>query len=325
MPLTVRRRRDTGTLAITGTLALPDGSRVRVRQRAQTDSPALAREEAATLEARLLRDAWLGRRAVSATFGQAVESYLLAAPRGLGTKARLRRLLLAIGDLDLDRLDQLVVDSARDRMFNGPVTPATSLRELVAPLRAVLNHAARRQWCAVPRFEVPKLRPGRTLYLTPAEAERLVAAAAPHLRPLLVFLIGTGARLSEALDLEWREVDLAGARVIFWETKGGRRRVASLPPRIVATLAELPHREGAVFRWRRRNGAWLAYADKARQGGGQIKSGWRGALKRSGLESTGVTPHDLRHTYASWHYARHKDLLKLKADGGWSSVALVER
>ena len=38
-----------------------------------------------------------------------------------------------------------------------------------------------------------------------------------------------------------------------------------------------------------------------------------------------LTPHDLRHTWASWHYAVYRDLLKLNVDGGWSSVLLVER
>ena len=37
------------------------------------------------------------------------------------------------------------------------------------------------------------------------------------------------------------------------------------------------------------------------------------------------TAHDLRHSWASWHYALHKDLLRLKTEGGWSSVLLVER
>jgi hypothetical protein len=37
-----------------------------------------------------------------------------------------------------------------------------------------------------------------------------------------------------------------------------------------------------------------------------------------------LTPHDLRHTWASWHYALNRDLLALKIEGGWSSVALVE-
>jgi hypothetical protein len=36
-------------------------------------------------------------------------------------------------------------------------------------------------------------------------------------------------------------------------------------------------------------------------------------------------PHTCRHTWATWHYAIHRDLLKLRDEGGWSAVALVER
>jgi integrase len=56
----------------------------------------------------------------------------------------------------------------------------------------------------------------------------------------------------------------------------------------------------------------------------KIKTAWRGALKRSGI-TTPITPHGLRHTWATWHYAINRDLLALKVDGGWSSVTLVER
>lgn len=58
--------------------------------------------------------------------------------------------------------------------------------------------------------------------------------------------------------------------------------------------------------------------------GGQIKTAWRGAIRRAELDPK-LTPHDLRHYYATWHYALYKDVLRLKVDGGWSSVALVER
>jgi integrase len=93
----------------------------------------------------------------------------------------------------------------------------------------------------------------------------------------------------------------------------------ALSPRTVAALASLPHREGPVFRTHK----GLPYADKDRQEGGQIKHGFRRAVERAGLAH--LTPHDLRHTWASWHYAQHRDLLRLKQEGGWSSVALVER
>jgi integrase len=170
---------------------------------------------------------------------------------------------------------------------------------------------------------VPRQPAGRTVFLFPEQAEQLLVAAAPHLKPLLVFLIGTGCRLGEAIYLQWQDVDLTGARVILWpdQTKSRRRRVVELPPRVVAALAALPHRHGAVFRQRRGK----PYLPREQGNGGQLASAWKSAIRRARLEGRGFTPHACRHTWASWHYAVHKDLLALKVEGGWGSVALVER
>jgi len=129
-------------------------------------------------------------------------------------------------------------------------------------------------------------------------------------------------RMAEALELDWQDVDLVGARAILRadQTKGKKRRNVTLPPRLITTLANLQHREGAVIR--RPDG--IPYADRRREGGGQIKTAPKATLRRAGLDPS-LTPHDLRHTWASWHYAVHRDLLALKVAGGWSSVELVER
>jgi integrase len=50
---------------------------------------------------------------------------------------------------------------------------------------------------------------------------------------------------------------------------------------------------------------------------GEIKTAWRGARRRAKLAPE-LTPHDLRHTWASWHYALNRDLLLLKVEGAWS-------
>jgi integrase len=92
-----------------------------------------------------------------------------------------------------------------------------------------------------------------------------------------------------------------------------------LPSRVVVELANLPHRDGAVFR--RPDGQ--PYGDHDGYGG-QIKTAWKGAIRRAGINAE-FTPHTCRHTWASWHYALHRDLLRLKEEGGWSSVTLVER
>ena len=85
-------------------------------------------------------------------------------------------------------------------------------------------------------IERPAQPKGRVRWLTFEEAEQLVDACSPHLRPLVMFLLGTGARMSEALYLEWREVDLAAAHVTFLDTKNGEHRGVPLHARLVNEL-----------------------------------------------------------------------------------------
>lgn len=320
MPLTLTRRGGSGTWQIVGTVA---GQ--RIRQSARTADRRLAEEARAELEASLYRGAVYGARAV-VTWDQAATSYVDAAPRSAAEHARLLRLHDHLTGKRLSDITQATIDRVIQARCRPDAQPATKLREVITPIRAVLAHAARRQWCDMPALEAPKGASGvkRTRWLTPAEAERLVAACALHLAPLALFLIGAGARLSEALALEWADVDLAHGRALLRDTKQGRDRVADLPPRTVAALANLPHREGHVFRPPAKRGKQAKhYADTHGLYGGQIASAWRGACKRAGIAD--ATPHTLRHTWASWHYAMHRDLMKLKSDGDWSTVTQTER
>src|SRR5437763_17117760 len=102
MPLTVTRRASTGALTISGTVA-----GTRIRRRAASNDAKLAAEEAAALEADLLRTAWHGERRGSRSFAEAALSYLEAAPRSEHTKDYVRRMLLALGgDTRLGQVDQ---------------------------------------------------------------------------------------------------------------------------------------------------------------------------------------------------------------------------
>ena len=325
MPLIVRTRPDTGALEIYGTVT-PAGSRqgVRVRRRAGSDNHGLAWEEAAALEAGILRDYHHGKpaQAVVHTLGEAAKSYLAHEPRSDGTLGLVRRMLLHFGDAPLPSLTQEAIDIARTSMLRPGAAPGTVRRNLIVPLRAILLHAARRGWCSPPMFDLPAEPRGRTAFLLPEQAARLIAHGAKHLRPLLITGFGTGCRLSELLGMDWDDVDLAACRALLWEgeTKSGRRRVVHLPPAVGVALAALPGRSGAVFLSTRH----AAYREAGSgRGGGHIKTAWRYAMGQAGL--SGFTPHHMRHSWATWHYAVHRDLLRLKSDGGWSSVALVER
>src|SRR5207302_1368002 len=122
----------------------------------------------------------------------------------------------------------------------------------------------------------------------------------------------------EALYLDWRQVDLSRRQVQFLATKNGDARGVPLHPRVLAALASMPHRDGAVFR--RPDG--LSYVRKV-NGGGPIKTAFRGACRRAGI--TDFSPHDCRHTWATWHYAANRDLVGLMELGGWRSEKMVLR
>lgn len=322
MPLKIVQRTDRpgGRLQITGTVFLPNGDRIPVRRAAGSNNLQLAREEAAALEADLLRSAWHGERRGSRLYTEALAEWLKAAPRAMGDQQRHVRILEVIGDAKLSEVDQTMVNRVRAATLKPEASPATILRGVISPIRTVMNFANAQGWCDSPRFIVPKQSKGRTAFLYPHQFEALIGASAPHLEPLLLTLADTGARMSEAIEALWDDVDLGAARINFVRTKNGRPRLnVPLSPRTVAALARLPHRTNEIFRTQRGE----PYESKERQEGGQIKHGWQAALRRAGLE--GFTPHDLRHTWATWHYAKHRDLLRLKVEGGWSSIELVER
>src|SRR6516164_2281577 len=113
MPLTVGRRKSTRALTIVGTVA-----GTRIRRRAQSDDPKLAAEEAAALEADILRTIWHGERRGSRTFAEAALSYLEAAPRSEHTKDYVRRILVALGaEMCLGQVDQDVAIRLRHTLL----------------------------------------------------------------------------------------------------------------------------------------------------------------------------------------------------------------
>ncbi len=221
------------------------------------------------------------------------------------------------GNAKLACVDQSAIDRAAKTLY--PVAaPSTLNRQVYTPIGAILHFAAERGLCDWRKIRRPKQPAGRVRWLRPEEAERLIEACSPHLQPLVTFLCYTGARLSEALYLDWRDMDLQRGQVWFINTKNGEARGVPLHDRVIAELANLPDREGAVFR--RPDGR--PYTVKV-DGGGQIKTAFKGACRRAGIEN--FTPHDCRHTWATWHYAANRNLAALMELGGWKSEAMVMR
>jgi integrase len=307
MPLKLKRRPDRPHWYIHGTVR-----GITIRESTGVTDQKAAEAIKARREWEIIQRSVFGAEATATFIGAAVK-YMEAD----GERLYLKPIIAKIGSMPLAKIDQGLIDKTAKELYPEG-SPATLNRQVYTPIAAVLNHAAKRGLCSKRVIERPLLPLGRIRWLTFEEAERLIEACSPHLRPLVVFILGTGARLSEALYLDWRDVDLVRGHVAFLDTKNGEARGVPLHSRIVNELRLLRHREGAVFRTQKGR----PYAEKE-SGGGQIKTAFRGACRRAGI--TDFSPHDCRHTWATWHYAANRDLIALMKLGGWKSERMVLR
>ena len=294
---------------------------IRFEKSTGTTDQKAAEEIKAKWEYELLTESIHGRRA-TATFASAALSYL---QNGSGSKRFLDEPTKLFGTTPLAQINQDVIDRGARKVY-PKASPATLNRQFYTPVSAVMTHAAEQGWCSKLLLRRPKIpKESEARWLTLEEADRLIAACSDHMRPLMVLLFYTGARCGEALWLDWRNVNFALGLVTFPKTKNGKPRSVPLCARLTAELANLPHRDGEVFR--RPDG--LPYErprdddDEDTSAGSRIKTAFKGACRRAGI--TNFHPHDCRHTWATWHYQANRDLGALRELGGWKSVKMVMR
>lgn len=307
MPLKLYRKRGSPNWYIRGTvrgITVDESSKVAAKSDAETIR---ARREWECLQASIF-----GRK-TTRTFLEAAVAYMEAG----GERRFLAPLIKHFGTTPLSDIDQTAIDRAAKILYPSGKS-STLNRQVYTPVSAVLKFAAKRGMCEFRQIDRPRQPKGRVRWLAPAEADRLIEACSTHLKPLIIFLFYTGCRLSEGLYLDWAQIDLKRAEVQFLETKNGEARGVPLHPRTIAALKALPHRNGAVFR--RPDGE--PYARK-NDGGGQIKTAFNGACRRAAIVD--FSPHDCRHTWATWHYAANRDLVSLMHLGGWQSEKMVLR
>jgi integrase len=180
-------------------------------------------------------------------------------------------------------------------------------RAVIVPTMAVINHCAELDMCPpirAKRFQEPK----RTKEPATWEwVQTFMAHASPHLGALACFMFLTGARISEALNVTWRDVDLneAWAKVVM--SKIGEERLANLPPELVAVLANLPSNrepDAQIF-------PYAAYDS--------VRKPWNNVIVRAKIKM--LTPHSCRHGFATGMLHAGIDIISVAEQGGWKSAA----
>ena len=181
------------------------------------------------------------------------------------------------------------------------------------------------------RVDAPKADRPLPRTLSEAEVDALVVAAHDQEGPrglrlacLVELLYGSGLRVSELVGLRLEQVDLAEA-LLFVAGKGGRERLVPIGGQALAALdGYLPVR--GVFAPAGGDRGWV-FPSRGRQGHltrERIVQLLKGLALEIGLAPERISPHVLRHAFATHLLARGMDLRVLQTLLGHADIATTE-
>lgn len=255
-----------------------------------------------------------------------------------------RYIVRLLGDYELGELESSpkIVQRWVNAMIRGETKPLRGKPKRLSPTTARNAHGLLHQImdaAIVARLiranpcsntELPDPVEVEMMFLTPSEADRLIAAIPAHYRPLIVFLLATGCRWAEAIGLRAKNLDTLGRKVrILKQTteyagrfydedpksKKGRRTLGFTIPvaHVLIPLSMVDDdRERRIFQGPR---------------GGMITRKrfykiWHAATEAAGLK--GLRIHDLRHTHVAWLIAGNVPMSAISRRLGHKSYAVTD-
>ncbi len=246
-------------------------------------------------------------------------------------------------DLKRDQIRDLLAAKAETGLKRG------TLRNILAPLRELLNHAvedgvmvanpAARIGRRLARMQAHEEQKRVEIFTEPDLAHLLATAEAqyPEATDLIATLAWTGLREGEAFGLQWPDVDFHNGFLEVRRTVAYRKQVlqvgspkskksrrVDLPTVLLAKLRERHDKakedaalmERAFIPWVFPNGVGLP-----RDASNFSNRLWYPLLEAAGLHR--VPPHTLRHTYASLLIMRGENLVYIKEQLGHSSIQVT--
>lgn len=204
------------------------------------------------------------------------------------------------------------------------VSPRTINLELTV-LRSMCNWAANHELINsddIPKFKMLKVSKKLPRYLSTEESQNLLSAAKNYSKQMHLFValgLYTGLRLNELRYLDWENIDLEKDILSVKKKKGfvpksGKERNVPIPKSLKCILSEYAEKRGSLF-----------IARKKRRT--KFQHSFRRIVENAGLEAFGenrVTPHTMRHTYASHLVMNGVPLYTVSKLLGHSSVTVTE-
>ncbi|MDT8345939.1 MAG: site-specific tyrosine recombinase XerD, partial [Thermohalobaculum sp.] len=273
----------------------------------------------------------------------AARNTLLAYARDLGDFGA----WLGARGADFATADRAAIEGYLAALEAAGMSPATRARRLSA-IRQLMRFALSEGWRADdPAARLSGPRPGRKLpgTLSVAEVARMldsarIAADAPgsdddsaagvlRLHCLMELLYATGLRVTELVSLPVQAAR-GNPRLLMVRGKGGRERIVPLSDPARAALARwLATRDRAETEARRRGArpSPFLFPSGARAGHfgrGAFWAALKGLAARAGLDAQGISPHTLRHAFATHLLANGADLRVIQTLLGHADVSTTE-
>jgi len=145
------------------------------------------------------------------------------------------------------------------------------------------------------RLPLPRVSEYVPVFLSEEMAQQLIASAdSPWTKCAVVLLLSTGIRRSEAVGITLDDIDLENRQLLI-RGKGDKERVVPLTDQAVEAIqAYLPHRTKTQSRHLFVS-AWKGQPIHGRCINRMLKI----VIQKAGLAGRGITPHKLRHTFAT--------------------------
>jgi integrase len=248
----------------------------------------------------------------------------------------LRRYIVPVlGDREIAEIDNRTVDRFIMKLSAKGLSPNTIGNVLITLQRMVA--VAHRWGLRDAPLVIDAARKARRdmieadAYLSERETTRLlgVSETTKHY-PLLLLAARAGLRFGELLALHWEDLDLFRGVVIVrrsWyrdrmtTTKGNRAREVPLTEVVCSALRKQPRRSHLVFP------GSIPGRPVARSPITEavMRAGHRADLVKADGTPKRVSPHMLRHTWASWCLRRGVPIAVVQRWGGWQSIEMLER
>lgn len=243
------------------------------------------------------------------TFSEAAASYVEHGGEG----RYLAKILPHLGSTPLESIFPFDVRQLAKALFPTQ-SNSTRNRCVITPIRAVCYHGSDRGWGPQSRIKNFKQdRPQRKKAASQAWLHAFVRQCAkddlPHVAAIVLFMSQTGARVSEAVELRWRDLDLTTRSALLVKTKTDTNSVRHLTDQLVGRLYELrpgADTEDRVFRYKNRHA---------------VNERIAAVCLRAGI--TYKPSHTCgRHAFANNTLAMGIDIKSIMDAGGWRSAAV---